>query len=190
MYAKIATYTCNGDKIIQLFTIDLTLLKLHRNFSHPQTEKLLNLLSFAKPDENHSEIKKVPEDIANKCEASQRFTATPVRFKANLQTEENLVFCEEISIDIIFIDNVAIVHNFDTETPFSASTFLDNHGETYGQSVDGICLTLNACRCNLCTDYPDLIRSNQGSLFTSNRWGGIVESKDIQTHLSGARAHS
>lgn len=68
--------------------------------------------------------------------------------------------------------------------------FLDKHGGTYGQSVDGILLALNACWCIFYTGYRSRIRSDQRSVFTSNRWREIAESKSIQIHLPGARAYS
>lgn len=90
----------------------------------------------------------------------------------------------------MFIDNYAILHVVDTATRFSAATFLDKHGENYGQSVDGIWLALNACWTMLYSGYPNRIRTDQGSAFTSARWKSLVESKGIQLRLSGVRAHS
>ena len=138
------------------------LIKLHRNFSHPNTDKLLNLLKLAKPDQDHEQTKKILEEIAANCEACQRFTVPPMRFKTSLQTEEELVFGDEISIDLMYIDNCAILHVVDTATRFSAATFLDKHGENYGQSVDGIWLALNACWVTLYTGYPNRLRTDQG----------------------------
>jgi len=134
--------------------------------------------------------KKILEEIAAKCEACQRFTVPPMRFKTSLQTEEELVFGDEISIDLMYIDNCAILHVVDTATRFSAATFLDKHGENYGQSVDGIWLALNACWVTLYTGYPNRLRTDQGSAFTSDRWREIIESKGIKIRLSGVRAHN
>lgn len=94
-------------------------------------------MKLAKPDGNHSETENILKQRTNKCKAGQRFTVPPVRFKNTVLRAENLVFFDEILIYLVFIDNAPILHFADTATLFSALTFLDKHGETYGQSVDG-----------------------------------------------------
>ncbi len=107
------------------------LLKIHRNMSHPATDKLMNLLKLARPWETNSETKEILEDIAKHCDTCQRFTAPPVRFKVTLPTEEELVFGDELSIDLMWIDNQAVLHIVDTATRFSVATFLENK-DNYG----------------------------------------------------------
>lgn len=166
------------------------LFKLHRNFSHPTSERLLNLLKLARPYENHTETRKIIEDICRNCDTCQRFSVPPVRFKVSLPNEDELVFGDEISIDLMFLDNCSVLHVVDTATRFSAATFLDKHGETYGQSVEGIWQALASCWFLIYTGYPNRIRSDQGSTFTSVKWKSLVESKGISMRLSGIRAHS
>ncbi len=175
------------DKI--LFTKQ-ELLKLHRAFSHPTADKLLNLLKLARPWETDAETKKILEDIAKNCDTCQRFSAPPVRFKVTLPTEESLVFGDELSLDLMWIDGKAVLHIVDTATRFSAATFLDSNGSTYGQSVEGVWMAFTHTWCTMYTGYPNRMRTDQGSIFTSERWKQLTDIAGVQLRLSGVRAHN
>lgn len=54
------------------------LIKLHRKFSHPAIDKLLNLLKLAKPWEVDEKTKSVLEDIAHQCNPCQRIRSGPI----------------------------------------------------------------------------------------------------------------
>ena len=166
------------------------LVKLHKNFSHPASDKLFNLLKLARPWETDDNTKALLEEIAKNCDTCQRFTSPPVRFKASLPTEEDLVFGDELSIDLMFLDGKAVLHIVDTATRFSAATFLDSHGEKYGQSVEGIWLAFVMTWATMYTGYPNRLRTDQGSVFTSQRWKQLTDLQGIQLRLSGVKAHS
>jgi hypothetical protein len=51
---------------------------------------------------------------------------------------EDIVFGDELSIDLMFIDGQAVLHVADTGTRFSAATFLDSYNGLFGQSVEGV----------------------------------------------------
>ena len=55
--------------------------KLHRGFSHPASDMLLNLLKLARPFHVNSETRKTLEKIREACDTCQRVGPTPVRFK-------------------------------------------------------------------------------------------------------------
>ena len=114
------------------------LVKLHRNLSHPATENLYNLLKLARPWETDNETRKVLEERTQNCDYCQHFPTTPIRFKVTLPTEEEIIFGDELSIDLMFLDGIAVLHIIYTAARFSAVTFLDAHTENYGQSVYGI----------------------------------------------------
>lgn len=90
----------------------------------------------------------------------------------------------------MFLDNWFAFHLVDTATRFSAGTYLDKHGETYGRSVEGIWHGLASCWFLIYTDYPDRIRSDEGLILTSIKWKPSVESKDISMGLSVICTHS
>lgn len=49
--------------------------------------------------------------------------------------EENLVFGNELSIDIVFLEGDAILRILDVATRLSAAMLLDKNGSTYRQIV-------------------------------------------------------
>lgn len=72
----------------------------------------------------------------------ERFTTGPIRFRSPIVNENELVFGEEHSINLMFIENKVILHVIDTATRFSIAIFLNREGKTYGQSVDVVWLAL------------------------------------------------
>ncbi len=166
------------------------LVRIHRHFSHPATDKLLNLLKLARPWETDSETKDILEEIKKNCETCQRFAPPPIRFKVTLPTEDELVFGDELSIDLMWIDGKATLHIIDTATRFSAATFLDSHGENFGQSVEGVWMAFVNTWCLMYTGYPNRLRTDQGSVFTSERWKHKMDMAGIQLRLSGVKAHN
>ena len=166
------------------------LLKMHRGFSHPTNDKLLNLLKLARPHEMNHDTVKTLEGIKRACDNCQRLGPTPLRFKVSLPSMEDVKFGEEASMDLMFLDGKAVLHIIDTATRFSTATFLDAHSSSYGQSVDGIWLAFLETWCTLYTGYPNRLRVDQGSAFTSDRWRNLTDFAGIQLRISGVKAHS
>ena len=80
------------------------------------------------------------ESLQAACDTCYCLGLTPVRLKVSLPNEHDLKFGGELSIDLMFLDGKAVLHVIDTATRFSSAIFLDAHGATYGQSVEGIWL--------------------------------------------------
>lgn len=78
---------CYGLMIIKLIFTYEGLLKLQSNVSHPNSDKLLNLLKLARPWEIDQETKHVLNDIEKKCIAWQKFSHAPIRFKVTIPSE-------------------------------------------------------------------------------------------------------
>ena len=90
----------------------------------------------------------------------------------------------------MFLEQKAVLHVIDTATRFSSTIFLDAHGATYGQSLEGIWLAFVEAWCTLYTVLPNRLRVDQGSAFTSDRWREITTQAGIQLRISGVKAHS
>ena len=166
------------------------LVKLHRNFSHPTSEKLHALLKKARPDETDSKTKAILQEIEQRCEPCQRIARAPIRFKVSLPDEIDLKFCDEVSMDLMFLDGKAVLHVIDTAMHFSAATFLDSHVQTYGQTSEGIWLAFLEIWCTTYLGYPNRMRTDLGSAFTSEKWRHYTNSCGIKLRLSGAQAHN
>jgi hypothetical protein len=65
------------------------------------------------------------QQIASACETRQKLGPKPIRFKVSLPNMKDIVFGDELSIDLMFIDGQVVLHVVITMTRFSAATFLD-----------------------------------------------------------------
>lgn len=130
------TYIPGVDQDKNMLYTRSELVKLHRKFSHPSAKKLFDLLNLGRPLETDSQTRQIIK-INNCFNTYQRFTNQPIRFKASLSTEENIVLGGELSMDLMFLDGKAVVHIVNTATRFSAGTYLDSHDANYRQSVEG-----------------------------------------------------
>jgi transposase InsO family protein len=166
------------------------LTKLHRGFYHPTNENLMNLLKRARPNDLDKDTNRLLQNISKSCETCQRLGPKPIQFKVSLPKEEDLIFGEELSIDLMFLGGKAVLHIVDTATRFSAATFLDSHTATYGQSVEGVWLALIETWFTLYTGYPNRLRTDAGSIFSSPRWRQLSEMVGISLRISGIEAHN
>jgi hypothetical protein len=146
------------------------LTKMHRGFYHSSSENLLKLLKRARADDTNQETMHLLQQIASACETCQKLGPKPIRFKVSLPNMEDIVFGDELSIDLLFIDGQAVLHVADTATRFSAATSLDSHNGSFGQSVEGVWLALIETWLTLYTGYPNRLRIDAGSIFASPRW--------------------
>lgn len=111
-------------------------------FSHPAKHKLYSVLKLARPRETIQETKDTRNEISRRCEPCQKCFNAFIRFRVFVPSEDNLVFGEELSIDIMHLEGKPDLHVIDTATHLSAATFLDSAGEMYGESVKRICISL------------------------------------------------
>lgn len=73
-------------------------------------------------------------------------------------------------------------------TIFPAATFLGPHGETYGQTADGVRTAFVMTRCKMYTGHLNRMQTKQRSIFTSQRWKEYLIGVTLE--LSGVKAHS
>jgi hypothetical protein len=93
-------------------------------------------------------------------------------------------------MDMMFINGKAVLHVIDSATRFKAATFLDSHSESYGQRLDGIWDAFIDIWCSIYTGYPDRLRIDSESAFTSVKWKTLTESRGITLLISGVEAHN
>lgn len=158
------------------------LRKLHLHFYHPSVNKLYNLIRRAKPEDATSETKQLLEDIAKACSTCQRFEPRPQSFQVSVPS--GIVFNQELALDLMFLDKIPVLHVVDTQTHFSSAVFL------HSQSTEAVWHAFLECWATLYTGYPDKMRVDQGSQFTSKRWKELTEMTGIQLCLSGVESHN
>lgn len=143
------------------------LLKLHQVFSHPANDKLPNLLWLSSPPEVDAITAFVLNNIVKHCKNCQHRVPSIIIFKPTVPTEDKLVFGDEISVGLMFLNRKDVLHVDDTATIFSKVTILDAHEGNYGQSTVGVWIALLKYFRNIYTGYPNRARSDQSSIFTS-----------------------
>jgi hypothetical protein len=119
----------------------------------------------------------------------QKLGPRPIRSKVSLPNMEDIVFGDELSIDLTFIDGQAVLHVVDTATRFSAEAFLDSHNGSFGQSVEEVFLALIETWFTLYTGYPNRLRIDDGSIFASSRQNELANMAGITLSISGVVAH-
>jgi transposase InsO family protein len=182
--------TWNGHTKETFLFSESELTKMHRGFYHPSSENLPNLLKRARPDDTNQETMQLLQQIASACETCLQLGPKPIRFKVSLPNMEDIVFGDELSIDLMFIDGQAVLHIVDTATRFSAATFLDSHNGSFGQSVKGVWLALIETRFTLYTGYPNRLRIDAGSIFASLRYKELSNMAGITLRMSEVEAHN
>ena len=158
------------------------LVRFHKHFFHPSSSKLFDLIKRAKPDEAHAETRKTLEDISRVCKTCQHLNHKTHRFRVSMP--KDCVFNEELALDLVFLDGSAALHVVDTRTHFSAAVFLTS------QSVDGVWDAFITAWATVYTGYPNVIRADQGSIFTSPRWKKLMDATGITLQLSGIESHN
>lgn len=103
--------------------------------------------------------------------------------------ENEPVFEDQLSPNLIFIDAKAVLHIIDTATRFAPVTFLEKKGETYGESLEETGLRFDQAWYSVYTCYPNRLLTKQGSAFTSDKWKTIIAQIELQLRLSVVRAN-
>lgn len=180
----------NRKKKEQFLTNTKNLSNYTKKVLHPASHKLHNFLKLAKLGKQALKLKNFSEKSQKNCDNCQCFSTRPLQFRASLSEESELVFGDEISLLSMIVDEKAILHIVDTAAHYSATTILDFYGETYGQTVEGIWLAFVIKWFNLFLGYPNRLRTDQESVFTSDRWKKLGKINGIELCLSEVKAHS
>lgn len=135
-------------------------------------------------------MQKILEKITKRFIAFQNFSKHPIRFRVSVPSEDELVFGSKLSQDIMFLKGKAVLHVVHTATHFLAETFLDSHGPNFGQSAQEIRLSFVMTLCLDYADYPDRLRTGQGSVFTFKRWKQLTDLNGFHLCLSGIESRS
>ena len=158
------------------------LTKLHRQFKHPSTEKLLNLLKRSKVSNVDAHTRKMLEEIREACKTCMVFSRPRERFKVTVPPDK-IIFNEEVAIDLMWLEGNAILHVVDCQTHFNSAC------ELKGQSVEDVWDAFMKCWSSLYTGYPRKLKVDQGSAFTSIRWQRLCEMVGTEIQFSGVESH-
>jgi hypothetical protein len=123
---------------MSLFT-QQELIKLHARFGHPATERLMQFLNRATPDDVDENTRKTLEGIAERCRACASSRTAPRVFKAR-SPHDGVFFNAEVIVDIFFISGQWVLSVVDRDTRFQSAMVL-THGTKAIQVWQACCST-------------------------------------------------
>ena len=98
-------------------------LKLHRQFAHPPSDRIIKLLNSAGEEwKNDDELKKLVRKVSDECKTCQIYKKTPSRPIVGLPMATKFQEC--VAMDLKFYKNKIILHLIDHATRLSASMFV------------------------------------------------------------------
>jgi hypothetical protein len=97
---------------------------------------------------------------------------------------DSIVFNHTLAIDLVWLEGKAALHVIDLHTHFSAAGFLQR------QSVDDVWTTLLAIWVCVYPGLLNVIKADQGSVFTSARWRDIASISGVKLEISPIESHN
>lgn len=99
-------------------------------------------------------------------------------------TEENLVFNNELALDLFWLDGKAVLHIVDIATGFSDPGFFTGH------SSSDVWTAYTLAWYSVYLGRPNSFRTDSGSVFMAQRWHAITSEKGIDLKISGVESHN
>jgi Reverse transcriptase (RNA-dependent DNA polymerase) len=162
--------------------------KLHRQFHHPSVNKLRDVLCRADPSARPAELQNLLQEIKDNCVTCQQFAPRPLSFRVSLP--DACVFNTKVAVDLMFLPRPGcarkqpVLHVIDMGTHFGAARFIN------GETVDAIWSAFVTSWAAVYSGYPDVVRSDAGSVFTSGRWRDLTSAAGIDIQISGIESHN
>lgn len=139
--------------------------RLHLIF-HLAAQKLLNLLRRGTPHRMEKDTMRVIRETVEKCTGCKRFGIRPYRFRVSLRDDE-VIISHEVAIDLFWISGNSILHVVDAHAGYQNVT------QQKSLSVEHVWDAFLEAWLTVYVGYPNRIRADQGSLFTSKYCGNI-----------------
>ena len=165
-----------------LFT-ESELMKVHRHFHHPDSERLYSVMSRTEPDKTSPEVLRTLKRISSTCDLCQRRTRAPHRFRVSLP-DADVVFNRTLCLDLMYLENKPVLHVVDKDTEFSAAAFL---GKETADATWNTFMNILVC---VYIGFPDAMATDQGPQFKSQRWKTLLLLAGIKHFQSGAQSHN
>lgn len=160
------------------------LKKLHLHFFHPSSRKLYNLLKRAEPEHCTAETLSLLGNISKSFESCPVYSPGPHRFRVSMP-KNGVVFNQELALDLMFIDNRAILHVVVIQTGFGSAVILQ------GRTTRDVWISFIRCWAAIYPGYPDKMRVDPEGIFRSKAWAQLAATQGIlEVQLSGVEGHN
>ena len=147
----------------QILFPETALMKVHKHYHRPDSERLYAVKKRSDPEKTSPQVLNDLKRISSECDFRQRLSHAPHRFRLFLP-DGKVVFNKPVCLDLMHLDNAAVLHVVDKDTKFSADSFLpkETSDDTWNTFMRiWVCLYIG---------FPDIMETDQGSQFMSNRW--------------------
>ena len=158
------------------------LTKLHYHFYHPSSKKLLELIARARPEQFTPETRTFLDQLSTACRTCQQFASKPQSFKVSFP--KDIIFNSILAMDLIKIRSHTVLHVVDLSKNLSAARFLR------GDSVADVWSASIQCWASVYNGFPDIIKADQGSVFTATEFETYCTSQGIKIKLFGVESHN
>lgn len=158
------------------------LMKLHKQFFHPSSQKLFNLIKRARPEMATPEILQTIMELSRRCDPCQRIQLAPYRFRVSFGTE-NIRFNERVLMDVLFLNSKPVLHIVDEGTRFSAARLLPDY------STNTIWKTILECWAAVYTRLPNRMLVDQARCF-GDSFIHLAAIANMAVERIGVEAHS
>jgi hypothetical protein len=133
----------------------------HRHYLHPSTQRLYDIIKRADPQLS-ADTKDLIKSVTDACSSCAEFSTRPIRF--SVRTPDDIIFNQELLLDLIYIGQRPILHIVDRGTRFSAARFLPS------SDAETIWTTFVRAWSALYAGFTESILTDRGSIFLSNTW--------------------
>jgi len=103
----------------RVFLTETQLRRLYRNFGHPSTRRLTDVLKLAGHNDVDEKTLALIRKFYHQC---QIHDLTPRHFKFTLQEDKEFNF--EIIVDVLYLDKKPVLYVIDTAIAFNGAHFL------------------------------------------------------------------
>lgn len=134
------------------------------------------------PDVGPDTLKQL-QDVASGCDVCQRLAQEPSQFRVALP-EEDCCFNRLVYIDVMFLEQKAVLHAVDRDTLFSAATALN------GQSAADVWDVFMDVWVTPLVGYPDKLHVDAGSQLRSVSFLALLSSSGVKMRPSGVESHN
>ena len=159
------------------------LQKIHKHFFHAKPERLYNVMKRAEVANVVPETLKQLQDVASACDVCQRLAREPSRFRVALP-EEDTCFNRLVYVDLMFVEQQAVLHAVDSDTLFSAATILN------GQSAAEVWEAFMLVWVTPLVGYPEELHVDAGSQLRSASFLALLSSSGVKMRPSGVESHN
>ena len=120
------------------------------------------------------------EDISERCNTCQFSAQNPRRFTAFIP--DGIVFNRTVILDLMWIHSNPVLHVIDKDTHYSAARFLE------GKSTEQVWQTFLLCWVSTYVGYPDILKADAGSVFTSRKWNKLTAEVGVAVEIAGVES--